>query len=652
MALARRLLQLALLLLWLQLLLAGQLTWLVTLALPALLLLGLRQRGIERAPLTWITLAIVATWAVTTPLADQSSWLESFASLVWLMASLQLLQAMPERHPHHAVLVVLLGIGLAGVLNQSLAASLLQGTAALLSIAALLALEAGMQPLAGLLRRSITLVAMLLPLVLLAFLLLPRLPALWNLPDGSSGQIGLGDQLQPGSLASLVQTPGIAARVSFASAAPPPPEQSYWRVLVHSHFDGSSWSQGSQPLLMVPPSGPSGHITQRWLVEPTQLPWRPWSGAGLPTNDDLELSRSGGLWAGFPLRERTSYAIASNPAAGRWRQLPPSPGDLALPLGSNPRLEALGAQWQLQASAPEERVALAKRWFMNQPFRYTLEPGRLPNRAPLDAFLFDRQRGFCEHYAASFSALMRAAGIPARVVVGYQGGRWRQPLGTSPYLLLEHSDAHAWSELWLPGQGWVEVDPTGWVVPDRLRHSLSDSLSASERQRLGGMPPAWLQAITNQWEGLDTRWQIWVMQFNSSSQAQLLAPWLGSQRRWQGLLAIGGIAASLAGAVALAQLQQRQRRPKRSDAARMELDLCLQALDHLQLRPAPAETLQQFCRRAGQTEPDLGPPLEQLANAYNRFRFATDQGQPSSRLRRDLLPIKRMLRRVAHRRKA
>lgn len=645
-----KLLRLAQALLWGQLLIGGHLYPVAALGIPVLLGLSLRPSWVEsRGRVLALTLLVLAAWAVTAPLQERSSWLVSLGNLVWLMGGLKLLESNASPSRRRACLVLLIGIGLAGSLNQHLAASLVQGLCAFCCIGSLLCLEAGPQPLKGLLRRCLVLVGVMLPVVIAGFLLLPRLPVLWSLPGGGGlGQTGLSSELRPGDIAQLVRQGGMAARVQFSGAAPPPPKR-YWRVLVHRRFDGQGWSQGPPPALANNQPSPPGPVRERWLVEPSPLPWRPWGGEGLPKDPaQLKLSSTGGLWAGSPLSERQLYSVSQSGGGIAWRSQAPTDWDLQLPQGSNPKLEALAQQWRSRTNDPSALVALARSWYVTQGFRYSLEPGRLPSTAPLDAFLFERRLGFCEHFASSFSALMRAAGIPARVVVGYQGGVWKQPLAGEPYLLLEQSDAHAWSEVWLPHRGWVEVDPTGWVVPERVRLSLAASLSARERKRLqAGSAPSWLRGLANQWQGLDTRWQLWVMQFDSAQQQQLLPSWLIGD--WQGLMALVSLAVCLGGGLALV-LRLESHRANR-DPARQALNLCLHELKPLCLEPEPGESLEHFVQRAKQQEPHLQAPLDRLASLYHSYRFKV-QVLPWPQLRRELKDARRQLRAYVRRRRA
>jgi len=190
--------------------------------------------------------------------------------------------------------------------------------------------------------------------------------------------------------------------------------------------------------------------------------------------------------------------------------------------------------------------------------------------------------------------------------------------------LIRNSDAHAWSEVWLPNRGWVEVDPTSWVVPERQRRSLAASLSARDRQKLRGEAPAWLAQLTSQWQLLDYRWQLWVMGFDATRQQEWLEQWLGANSPWQGLIGVVGVGVGLAIAVVVLLLLGPRRDP--ADALRRNLDRCLFQLARLGLAPQPGETLQQFCDRAAMEVPSLGPTLQALANAYNSARFGQASG--------------------------
>ena len=649
MSLARRLLQIAYFLLWVQLFLAGQLNGLIAIFIAILSIFNLQTNWLRHIKIELISLICLTGWSITAYQAwwiSTDNWFITLANLLWLMTGLKLLETHKEVNPRNAVLVLFLSIGTAGIVSQGLASSLIQGIAALLCITALIKTEAGSESFVGLIRRSLVISTLLTPVVVAGFILLPRMPALWNLPGNSTGSVGLSAILRPGDLASLVQTEDLVARVFFKEE-PPPQSDRYWRVFIHNNFDGFSWRQGPNhhELYEENHSRGKGPIIEKWLIEASPLDARPWSGHGYPTNNELKITNMGKLMAFKAQASRGIYTINSNELSDSWRKTPPTHFDLEFISGNNPRLEALGKSWGKKSSDPIEIVDIAKRWFNSHPFVYTLEPGRMPKTAPYDAFLFDRQMGFCEHYAASFSALMRAAGVPSRIVVGYQGGEWKESTRSEDYLLIDNSNVHAWSEVWIPTQGWIDIDPTSWVAPERVRRSLRDSLSNKDLRRLSRQSPNWYQALADQWQALDNNWQLWIMAFDSSNQKSLLRPWLKGKYQFQGLVAIIAISLTLTSAIYFFQVLETG--GEKEDQARRELDKCLFALSKLQFNPVPGETLQVFCNRAAMAFPELKEQLDKLHFTYNRYRFDLElEKRPNERkeILKEIVRIKTTLR--------
>lgn len=302
-----------------------------------------------------------------------------------------------------------------------------------------------------------------LPIALVLVLLVPRIGPFDSGLGGPSARArtGLSDGLDPGSISRLVADDGPAARVAFGAGQPPPPAQRYWRVLVHPRFDGQRWwrleeSEAPPPVGRGP--GDPREREQTWLVEPSPFTAVPWSSNARSADPALQANARGELQLQRPAGERRSYRLWNNGApddkpgsaglepSAAWCWQPPQVLELSLPGAGNPRLRALGRGWAALPD-PEQRLQAAEQWFRSQPFRYSPTPGALDGADGLDRFLFDEQLGLCGHYASAFSALMRAAGVPSRVVSGYLGGRWVVPLGGARYLELRQSDAHAWSEV-------------------------------------------------------------------------------------------------------------------------------------------------------------------------------------------------------------
>jgi len=588
--------------------------------------------------LQWLTLALLALGLPGLQPALLLSWL---ALGLTLLAGLKLLEA---RRPAERRLVALLQLvcaGLLGALQPDLGPSLLQLLAVVLALAGLLALESGEGPdWRLLLRRSLQVMLAALPMALALFVLLPRLEPFAPVAGLGRGVAvsGLSDSLAPGGIAALVSSDAPAARVSFERSGPPAVADRYWRVVAHERLDGESWtSAGSASApAMATPAAAAGEAIQLWLSEPSGVVTVPWGGSGRPLGSDLKLEREGVLRHRGPAAQRRLYAIAvaRAPAAGgeAWRHQPPGPLALQLPRGANPRLEQLAARWQKLGPAAA-RVEAAEGWFRSQGFRYSQTPGPLPATAPLDAFLFERRQGFCGHYASAFTSLMRAAGVPARVVSGYRGGAWVEPLGGPGYLDLRQSDAHAWSEVWLEGEGWRRIDPTAWV----------SGSTAGRHSAVRGGAANWL---VRQWWGLDLAWGRWWLGFDRSRQEALLSRLLGGHRELVGVLVVASVGLGLAGGLAGLRWLGRGAGVAPSDPARRELERALRLLARAGLVPAAGETPGLFSQRVAAADADLGAALHALVEPYQGWRFG--RGRHDRQSQQQLLgQMRRRRRRLA-----
>lgn len=545
--------------------------------------------------------------------------LSSLAMLITILTGLKLWEArrLPERRM--VCLLQLLSAGLQGAMQPDLGSSVLQALAVILALSGLLALEMGSAAQwAVLLRRSLGVVLAALPVALVLFLLVPRMPPVGVFPGGwgAAAVTGLSDTLEPGSIATLATSMAPAARVTFASGAPPPPQARQWRVLVHEVFDGTRWTvRAENPSLELlgwqRAREGTGPLTQVWLSEPSTLERLPWDGSGRPSTRQLRITGQGELVHRGPRGQRRAYGITAEAPERPWQRQRPGPELLALPRGTNPRLEALGATWA--EGPPLERLQRLEDWMRSHPFRYTREPGRLPAVAPMDAFLFERRQGFCGHFASAAAALMRASGLPARVVSGYQGGSWVQPVSGPGYLDLRQANAHAWTEVWLEGKGWVELDPSLWVM---------DEGPASAPVAVGSTDP--LRWLERQWWGIDLAWTRWWLGYDARSQEALLTRLLGDRRDLLGVLVLAGVAIGLAGGLSLLGWLRRR---GAGDPQRRELDRCLLAFARQGWVPRAGETLPQLAARLRQRWPQLDPELETFVAQYEAQRFSANRSQ-------------------------
>jgi hypothetical protein len=255
--------------------------------------------------------------------------------------------------------------------------------------------------------------------------------------------------------------------------------------------------------------------------------------------------------------------------------------------------------------------------FREQEFVYTMRPPKLAANS-VDEFLFSTRRGFCEHFASAFTFVMRAAGVPARVVTGYQGGEFN-PLGG--YLVVRQSDAHAWSEVWIDGAGWVRVDPTAAVAPERIERGLIGAMSASEPVpgRLRSESEIWLQA-GRAWDLVNDFWNERIVRCDTLRQMALLERLGFDDPDWRTLGL--GLAASLAAffvAVSV-YLAWKFRRPLRDWPARLH-ETAVRRLARRGLIAGRSEGPVAFLDRAAAACPDLAENLREIRTLYGALRY-------------------------------
>lgn len=521
------------------LLLFGDLPPVIAFIAIALLVWGLsrqwQQRSLLPVTLRHTLTAIVLVLALLFGLAQ--GLLSIFLGLLSLSFSLKLLELQEERDYQALVLIAYSLVALGFLLRQSLLETLVLLLAIALATLGLAALYRPLsrprQPFAALLR----LLAPAIPLLLVLFLIAPRLPPLWGLPVGQRAVTGLSDRVSPGEIADLSRSSALAFRFSFQGATLPS-DRFYWRAMVHELTDGRSWQplpfrDRFDPTEVAPELTGEGPIPYTVIAEPSQRTWRYALELSRPspTNPEIGLDSRFEFRTRIPLSQQSRY---QGVAFERYQaDLNLSPRDrqinLQLPPTGNPRSRALAQQ--LRDRFPTDDAALVQASladFQQQDFRYTLQPPVLTPNDSIDDFLFRSRAGFCEHYASSFAFLMRAAGIPARVVTGYLGGEWNPQAN---YYSVIQANAHAWTEVWLPNQGWIRVDPTAAIAPLRLSEGLEAALTPEDRaQANGGLLGAaalrrlpLLEQAWQFWASIDYRWTAWVLSYDNQRQQELLA---------------------------------------------------------------------------------------------------------------------------------
>jgi protein-glutamine gamma-glutamyltransferase len=490
---------------------------------------------------------------------------------------------------------------------------------------------------------ALAMLAWAVPLTIVLFLLVPRIQGpLWRMPDQSRmGKTGLSESMSPGMISELIKSDELAFVVKFDGPVPPS-QNLYFRGPVLSNFDGRTWTQDSrlsqdiapQRLPQLVGGTPNDIVRYTLTLEPSPLPLVTALESAITVPDNLVMTPD------YQMRIRTSTSTEVARAAQRrnvtlssaltGRMEEPVLSALgrakALPLNStNPRAIALAKQWRTNAgegnAGDDEVLAQALRLF-NKEFTYTLEPPLLQSKDTVDEFLFTTKRGFCEHYAGSFALLMRAAGIPARVVTGYLGGEF------NPYnqtLVVRQSEAHAWTEVYLQGQGWVRIDPTSAVAPIRIQRGLVAELGPlGIFGSIEANDPLGIVAWTRQnWEAFNYQWTQWVINFNDDKQRDLLSSLGMKNPDWQTMAAwlvgSGFVVAALSAAVMLLRL-----RPQRKHPLRLALDLLDRKLVKLGAPRQASEGLEALSERLAQERPDLWHRVDPVLRALAMSRYRTE----------------------------
>lgn len=583
--------------------------------------------------------------------------LDAMASLLLLGFAFKALEVVQRRD---ALVVIFIGyflVALSFLYDQSLLAGLYGGLAMIILTAALIGVQQQIsafstgQSVRFNLRLAVFMLLQTLPLLMVLFVFAPRLAPLWSLPLPSQQALtGMSDKMRPGDIEKLAQSHELAFRVTFQGVVPAQNEL-YWRGLVLNHFDGVEWRQfahdyRSEDMVSLLTGEWRGQAAQVQLqgdalayeaiYEPSGQPWLftltpsvQVSGEVLQGADFRVMARQA-LQAPFMLKA-TSY-----PQARLDVQLSESlrAAALQLPPQTDPRSRELAQRLWQESGNPEGYIAKVLERFRTLGYEYTLNPPAMGASDTLDAFLFDAKRGFCAHYAGSFVFLMRAVGIPARVVVGYQGGEWN---AAGNYLAVQQRDAHAWVEVWLAGQGWVRVDPTTAVAPSRAERGLEAAVPERDLPHASFSPRklAWLNGIRQQIDALQYGWQRWVLGYDREAQAAFLRNLLGTVSLTKVALLLAGLVTLIALGWLLSLGLLRRHTPVSVEQQLYQRFCAALAKRGVVREVGDAPTA--FAERAAAQLPALAEVIHAFTATYQDLCYANAERQAATRCLRRLL---------------
>ncbi len=478
------------------------------------------------------------------------------------------------------------------------------------------------------------------PLAIAMWIFFPRISTpFWAVPiDTSRATSGLSETMSPGDISSLSMSDAVAFRVTFDGPVPVPRDR-YWRGLVLTSFNGRTWT-GPQPSISrsaperIVPTGES--IDYQVTLEPTQQQWvfaldmpTRWSLARTHMGRQQQLSRT------TPIDQRVAYEVTSYTKYRVDLQLSDmrKNWNAALPDDSNPRTAQLAREMHAEAGSDRDYIDAVLQKLNREDFYYTLEPPPL-GRDPVDRFLFETRRGFCEHYASAFAVLMRSVGIPTRIVLGYQGGEIN-PMGG--HLIVRQSDAHAWNEVWIDGLGWWRVDPTAAVAPERVEIGASDAAFDGIGEAWGFTAPSrWVHQVTMAWDALNAKWNEWVLGYGPDTQNAFMR-WLGMHEpTWRKMtLTLIALVVGLVMLISLL-LMIRYAPPKKDEAAL----LYQRFVRKTGVEPRTGETARVFALRVRDNVKMPAETVDDVTAAYLDARYGAADDAATERLRSAVAAIR------------
>ena len=466
----------------------------------------------------------------------------------------------------------------------------------------------------GDLRLSGVIMAQAIPLMLILFFLFPRIQgSIFGLSQAPTGKTGFSDRLSPGNISRLAENNDIAFRAEFKGDVPQAHEL-YWRGIVFHEFDGRNWQRlnrvpavdhlprGQTPINYKISLEPHG---QRWLFTLDRPGEKPkWS----RMHADYVIRNM------RPVNRKKYYDMTSFPKPQKGAAWGVEAAK-QLPGAGNPSARQLAADFKQAAESAAETVNQAITYLKDNGFVYTLEPPVL-GRNPVDDFLFQSRKGYCEHYASALAFLMRAAGIPARIVGGYMGGEIN-PFGD--YLIVRQSDAHVWVEVWTAAEGWMRVDPTAAVAPARITEGASGALGEGE---LSGGGFGWLQQLSLGWDAVSSGWEAWFSGYSHLEQNALLERLGIRMASWRGplmvFLLVCGTIFLIVGLYVFFQV-----RPAAMDKDRVRdcYEKFCRKLEKAGL-PRPLNTgPADFADQVARERPDLKPEVDEMVKFYIWLRY-------------------------------
>ena len=574
-----------------------------------------------------LTLSAVAMLIVT---SLNNGMMENMVNLLLLAYGLKFIELRQKRDVLVLVIVGMITIAVTFIYSEALTTTLVAAILVVLHLSILLSLHAPQMPWYKQLRTAAKIGALSLPLTASLFLVMPQIGPLWSISVAGGATTGLSDNMSPGDIAQLRGSTKLAFSVIFDNE-PVPEQQRYWRALVLDKFDGRQWQQREKRSRWLPYKDEvtwpdlSGEpsIKYRIIAKSSNQHWL--FGLNVATSADSNVKSMADLTlkSSTPLASTTAYDLVSYPQLASKLTLSAAQRryNLIVPTDSNQKTKDWVAAQRVQFSSDLAFAQSVLRMFNEQPYFYTLEPPLLGDDS-VDEFLFTTQRGFCSHYASAFALMMRYANIPARVVTGYQGGEWNEEV---KYLNVYQYDAHAWTEIWINGSGWVRVDPTANIHPDRVISSLDDDQA---QPFLGGntfslvryKQTPWLNSLRLTLANIEFYWSRWVVEYNSDKQMKLLEMLLGKLTSLKVIMFTLALM-SIIGVMLWWQSGFRWQRPTNKQRFELVYTSLIKKMLRRGIVRQRHQTPNDYCQLVITRYPNVTDEIQEFTSFYNRIKY-------------------------------
>lgn len=541
-----------------------------------------------------------------------------FVSMMLLASLLKIYQAQSERQIMQVFVLNFFTIPCLFIFSQNFFSALLVFTLIGCNLALMLIHQYDFSPKEAL-KNAFTKLLLTIPISILLVLFIPKLPAFWQLPGPNAAQTGLSENVDPFEISKLSESNELVFRAIFANnsnlSGP-----FYWRALIHDDFDGTRWNMSSLQSVSANFSARSETPSYTIIAEPSHLKWL-YTLDRMTTDQALVATNVFGLpYRQRPVSSAFEYKVynvtqTEETQINRWQYRQ----NIQLPNDLNPQARALAEQFDKQSNNTAEFITLLKDYILQNGFTYTLNPPISQSTNKIDEFLFNNKAGFCGHYASTVAMMMRSVGIPARLVSGYLGGELNKD---NNYYSIYQYDAHAWLEYYVPNQGWIELDPTAWVSPERLNGSLSQHSELSEELKsnigmtlMGFSDVALVNWLRLQLEAFDYQWTRWVLNFDDQKQSSFLKNIFGEKAKMLSAIAVI-IGLSLVFAIFYWVMQRTSQQPI-PRAVKLLQKLHIRVFGHFDNTKTPGQIISSIQEQYPQVQHELNKFL----NEFEKVRY-------------------------------